>query len=414
MKKFKLIDIAPYSGKRVKPFQGFKRYMSTGDLKDEDLSFTEIDFANKPSRADIEVQKGDVLFAKMTNTNKALLIDKELDGIIVSTGFSVHRPKKNELDGEYLLHYLKHDYFHRQKNKLCTGAIQSAISNKGIEKIMVPVPAFSDQRHIANILSKAQNLIAQRKESIALLDEFLKSTFLEMFYANADSQNWEEVKIADLAEKKKGSMRTGPFGSNLLHSEFSETGDVKVLGIDNVVSNTFNWQRSRCITNEKFQELKRYQVFPGDVLISIMATLGRTAVVPDNIPTTINSKHLAAITLETRIANPYFIAYAFHSHPAILRQLTNNVKGAIMDGLNLTIIKKVRIQLPPIQLQEKFNEIYHQVQSVKAQYQQSLQELENLYGSLSQRSFRGELKLDEGEESLLMAAEPKKDYAIEK
>lgn len=108
----------------------------------------------------------------MTNTNKALQIVKELDGIIVSTGFSVHRPLKNELIGEYFLHFLKHNNFQRQKNKLCTGAIQSAISNSGIEKILFLSPDYNEQRQIANLLSKAENLIAQRKESIHLLDEF--------------------------------------------------------------------------------------------------------------------------------------------------------------------------------------------------------------------------------------------------
>jgi type I restriction enzyme S subunit len=391
MKKLKLTDIAPYSGKRVQPFDGVKRYMSTGDLKGDNLSFEDITYESKPSRADILVSEGDILFAKMTNTNKALKIDREHDGIIVSTGFSVHRPIENELFGEYFFHFLKHNSFQRQKNKLCTGAIQSAISNSGIEKILVPIPDYNDQIHIANLLNKAENLIAQRKESIRLLDEFLKSTFLEMFFSNPDSEKWVEVKFEELADKKKGSMRTGPFGSSLLHSEFTETGDVKVLGIDNVVTNKFDWKRSRCITIEKYQELKRYTVFPNDVLISIMATLGRTAVVPKEIPLCINSKHLAAITLDKNIANPYFVAYAFHSHPFIVRQMSNNVKGAIMDGLNLTIIRRIKMKLPPIELQNKFGVTFEKTETLKTQYQQSLQELENLYGSLSQKAFRGEL-----------------------
>lgn len=409
MKKLKLTDIAPYSGKRVQPFDGVKRYMSTGDLKGDNLSFEDVTYETKPSRADILVSEGDILFAKMTNTNKALQIDKDHDGIIVSTGFSVHRPLKNKLFGEYFLHFLKHNSFQRQKNKLCTGAIQSAISNTGIEKIFVPVPEYDDQLHIANLLSKAENLIAQRKESIQLLDDFLKSTFLEMFYNNSEIENWDEVKFEELAEKKKASMRSGPFGSSLLHGEFTESGDVKVLGIDNVVTNRFTWKKSRCITNEKFKELKRYQVFPNDVLISIMATLGRTAVVPNDIPLCINSKHLAAITLDKKIANPYFVAYAFHSHPLIVRQMTNNVKGAIMDGLNLTIIRKIKMKLPPVELQNMFGETFEKSEALKTQYQQSLQELGNLYGSLSQKAFRGELSMKD--EGLLMAAEPVVNYS---
>jgi len=276
-----------------------------------------------------------------------------------------------------------------------TGATIPHINRKSLENLLIPELNISDQIQIANILSKAETLIEQRKQSIALLDELLKSSFLEMFYTNSEIENWKEVRFAELAEKKRGSMRSGPFGSSLLHGEFTETGDVKVLGIDNVVTNKFQWKRNRCITLEKFQQLKRYQVFPNDVLISIMATLGRTAVVPDNIPICINSKHLAAITLDKKIANPHFVSFAFHSHPIILRQMRSKVKGAIMDGLNLTIIQKLVFKLPPIELQIQFAQLVVKTEALKEQYKNSLQELGNLYGSLSQSAFKGELQLKE-------------------
>ena len=309
------------------------------------------------------------------------------------------------IDQKFLYYTLKRRGF----KDVISGSAQPQITREGLKNIELDIPKFkSDQIYIANILSQAENLIALRKESIRLLDEFLKSTFLEMFYVNPEAVNWKEVKFEELADKKKGSMRTGPFGSSLLHGEFTELGDVKVLGIDNVVTNRFDWKRSRCITNEKFLELKRYQVFPNDVLISIMATLGRTAVVPKHIPLCINSKHLAAITLDLKIANPYFVSFAFYNHPSIVRQMVSNVKGAIMDGLNLTIIRNIKLKCPPIEIQNKFGEIFENTEALKTQYQQSLQELENLYGSLSQRAFKGELRAKAGE--MMMAAEAKVTY----
>ncbi len=323
------------------------------------------------------------------------------------SGLTVKPKKKNELAQEYL------DYLLLSLNdtiySLSRGTAQRNLNVSKFRTLEINYPdSVEYQLHIANILSKAENLIAQRKESICLLDEFLKSTFLEMFYANPETVNWDEMRVEELAEKKKSSMRTGPFGSSLLHREFTEAGDVKVLGIDNVVTNRFTWKRIRCITNEKFKELKRYRVYPNDVLISIMATLGRTAVVPKDIPLCINSKHLAAITLNREIANSYFVAYAFHSHPFIVRQMSNNVKGAIMDGLNLTIIRRIKLKLPPVELQNKFGDLFEKTESLKVQYQQSLQELENLYGSLSQKAFKGELSLKE--EELLIAAEADLNY----
>lgn len=311
------------------------------------------------------------------------------NGFVGSTIVRVRVKDKQEFSPFFIYKFLqtKSEFLKRKS----TGATIKHINRKSLESLIIPPIPIAKQLQIANVLGKTESLVEQRKQSITLLDDLLRSSFLEMFYTNPEIEKWKEVRFAELAEKKRGSMRSGPFGSSLLHGEFTETGDVKVLGIDNVVTNKFQWKRNRCITLEKFQQLKRYQVFPNDVLISIMATLGRTAVVPDNIPICINSKHLAAITLDKKIANPHFVSFAFHSHPIILRQMSSKVKGAIMDGLNLTIIQKLLFKLPPIELQNKFAELLNKVELIKEQNRNSLVELETLFGSLSEKAFKGEL-----------------------
>lgn len=367
------------------PDKNSVRVLQIDDLRNDDnLKFTN-------EKTGVLANESDVLIA--WDGANAGTIGYGKSGFIGST-IALLRKKHPELySTSFLGVFLQSQYDYLRDRS--TGATIPHISRKALEELKIPVIDIGHQNHIANLLSKAENLISQRKESIQLLNAFLKSTFLEMFYNNPETQNWDEVRFEELAEKKKASMRSGPFGSSLLHEEFTEVGDVKVLGIDNVVTNRFTWKRNRCITNEKFQELKRYRVYPNDVLISIMATLGRTAVVPADIPICINSKHLAAITLDKAIANPYFVSYAFHSHPLIVRQMSSNVKGAIMDGLNLTIIRRIKLKLPPVELQNKFGDTFEKTEALKTQYQQSLQEFENLYGSLSQKAFKGELKAPE-------------------
>jgi restriction endonuclease S subunit len=382
MKKLKLTDIAPYSGKRVQPFDGVKRYMSTGDLKGDNLSFEDVTYESKPSRADIIVSEGDILFAKMTNTNKAFQIDKEHDGIIVSTGFSVHRPLENKMLGEYFLHFLKHNSFQRQKNKLCTGAIQSAISNRGIEKILVPVPDFNDQLHIANLLSKAENLISQRKESIRMLDEFLKSTFLEMFGDPiANKKKWKSLQVSEYGESRLGKMLDGKkiIGNNL--KPYLRNSNVLWFGfkLDDLLEMDFD-EKDRV----------EFNLRNGDILMCEGGEIGRCAIWRDELEECYFQKAIHRIRLNKDIALPEYFVYMFWLY-TLNGGLNKYMGAATISHLTGEKLKKMKLPIPPIELQTQFAQIVEETEAIKTQYQQSLQELENLYGSLSQKAFKGEL-----------------------
>lgn len=313
-------------------------------------------------------------------------------GYIGSTIARLQIKDKSLVDTEFLGLYLRSKFNYLRQT--ATGATIPHINRAALEKISLPAIDLDDQVRIAYLLKKVDSLIALRKQHLQQLDELLKSIFLDMFGPTTQEfETWPLVEIKDLAESHKGSMRTGPFGSNLLHSEFTEDGDVAVLGIDNAVKNRFTWGERRYITTKKYEELKNYTIYPGDVIVTIMGTIGRSAVIPNDIPLAINTKHLAAITLNRKVANPVFISYSIHSSPFILDQFKSKNRGAIMSGLNLTLIKETKLRRPPIRLQNFFEKIHNQVDRVRCEYQISLSNLESLYGALSQKAFKGELDL---------------------
>jgi type I restriction enzyme, S subunit len=275
------------------------------------------------------------------------------------------------------------------------GAGLKHISKKYIENLDIPILPIETQNKIVAILDKTSLLIKKREDNIALLDELLKSTFLKMFgKQNPLFESWEEIEVQSLAKSKKGSLRTGPFGSSLKHEEFDESGEVAVLGIDNAVDNVFKWGKKRYLTLAKYEKFKQYTVYPRDVIITIMGTVGRSAVIPIDIGKAINTKHLAAITLNETKCNPYYLAYSIHSNPFVAFQMKSKSRGAIMDGFNLGLIKKLKLKATPIDLQNEFEVIYLKNRAAFAQLSNSKRQLENLLNSLLQKAFNGQLNFN--------------------
>lgn len=262
------------------------------------------------------------------------------------------------------------------------------ISNLAVKRCLdlsIPVPPLSEQQRIAEMLDDSLQISLKAATKIRLIDNEEKSAYLSLFGSEPATTPTQE-----LATDHKGAMRTGPFGSQLKHEEFVNEG-IAVLGLDNVVLNKFRWAEPRHITAEKYEKLKRYTVHPGDVLISIMGTTGRCVIIPDDIPTTINTKHICAITLDRTRMLPEFLRASFLWHPEVRQTLRQQTKGAIMAGLNMGIIKKLPLPVPDLSKQQKWVRATKALDTVREDLvkQQSL--ADELHRSLVTRAFAGQL-----------------------
>jgi len=294
-----------------------------------------------------------------------------------------------KVERRFLFHFLRQPRMVAYASSLAVGVNLPRLSPSTLAAFEIPVPPIAEQRRIAEVLDRAEALRAKRRAALAQLDALAEAIFLDLFRA-PEAQDWPEPPIASLAAAKPDAIRTGPFGSQLLHSEFVESG-IAVLGIDNAVQNEFVWARPRFITDRKYRQLQRYTVFPEDVLITIMGTCGRCAVVPEGIPAAINTKHLCCIMLDQTCCLPVYLQACFLLHPKVLHRLGVRERGAVMPGLNMQIIKELRVPLPPLTIQREFIQRVEMVKNLKASQGASLGELDGLFASLQHRAFRGEL-----------------------
>lgn len=274
----------------------------------------------------------------------------------------------------------------RSKTK---GAVIQFIRLGDLTGLKLLLPSLEDQLHIANLLSKAENLIAQRKESIRLLDEFLKSTFLEMFGNNTvNEKGWNKISLVDGCENKK-DVKCGPFGTQLSKSEYRESG-IPVWGIPQINSE-FKILPKEYVTEQKAAELDEYSVVPYDIVMSRKGNVGKCSLFPKGFSKGIIHSDVLRIRTDKKRVDPVFLLFQLKYSKKIEMQIKGVTKGAIMAGINVGLLKHIIIDQPQIELQTQFAQIVEKTETLKTQYQQSLQELENLYSSLSQKAFRGEL-----------------------
>jgi type I restriction enzyme S subunit len=159
------------------------------------------------------------------------------------------------------------------------------------------------------------------------------------------------VQVSELALNTPGAFKIGPFGSSLKKSELVQAG-VPVVGIENVLPNRFIKGFRRFITPQKYEQLSDYEILPNDVLVTTMGTIGRAAAAPLDLGRAIFDSHLFRMRLNTsRVFPPYF-CYALNSD-FVARQLSQMAHGAIMEGLNTTILKECLIPLPDLPRQRQ-------------------------------------------------------------
>jgi type I restriction enzyme S subunit len=259
-----------------------------------------------------------------------------------------------EVDRDYLFHFLRSPAVTGFATMRSVGVNLPRISPTTLLTLPIVLPPLTEQRRIAAMLDLTDRIRRGRRDCSRVTAELLASSYDALVGPkNEDYLDWPEHMIADLAERTPGSIRTGPFGSSLRHSEFVDEG-VAVLGIDNAVQNRFAWAERRFVSAEKFERLRRYEVKPGDVIVTIMGTTGRSAVVPDDIPRAISTKHLAVITPDRSRVIPMFLSHTIHSSAGVSRQLSSANRGAIMAGLNVGVIRRLRVRLPPLAVQARF------------------------------------------------------------
>ena len=289
--------------------------------------------------------------------------------------------------------------------------LSNKIENKGyarhyqlLEKQSIALPPLPEQRAIVKKLEslfssldagvadlkKAQHQLKIYKQ--AVLKKAFEGKLTNKAIKNDLPKRWKIVKITDLVDKDKNALKAGPFGSSL-KKEFYTNDGYKIYGQEQVIKSN-PYYGDYYVDEQKYNELYSCRVRPNDILISLVGTVGKVLLLPnDCLPGIINPR-LVKITLDLKKYLPLFFKYYFES--AFVKSFySGETRGTTMDVLNLGIIKTIPFPLPHLDEQK---EVIKQIESrlsvcdsIEQNIKESLVKAEALRQSILKKAFEGNL-----------------------
>ena len=271
-------------------------------------------------------------------------------------GIKIIKPKDDSIDIDYLFYATKY--------------LAIKIRDKGyarhyqdIEKQEIEIPTVLKQKEkvsrIEELFSSLDNAIETLNKIKMQFEVYRQAVLKEAFEGrltqywrviNNKVNEWKVVSIKDLIKMDRNALKAGPFGSSLkkecyVSDGYKIYGQEQVIAGDETIGNYY-------VDENKYQELITCKVVPGDVLISLVGTVGKVLVLSENCKEGIINPRLIKVSLDKNKMLPQFFKYYFES--GYLRSLyKEKAHGATMDVLNLGMIKTLPFGCCPIDEQKQ-------------------------------------------------------------
>lgn len=297
------------------------------------------------------------------------------------------------VDRRYLFHFLRHPKTVEQAVLRCAGANLPRLSPRDLSAFEVPVPPLPDQRCIADILDKADAIRRKRKEAIALTEELLRAAFLDMFGDPVTNpKGWQTVSIEALASADRHALAIGPFGSNLLASDYTASGH-PVVFVRDLVTGRFAWKSNVFVSAAKFAELAPHHAHAGDVVATKMGDPpGVACVIPEGFPRAVVTADVVKVAVDRSAVFPEYLAAAINS-PFGRQQISGITAGVTRAKITLRDFREVRVRLPPLEQQRKYANHAAKLECTRARLALGAAEADRLFSSLTARVFSGLLEI---------------------
>ena len=269
----------------------------------------------------------------------------------IGRGLASIRPLNANVNQKYLYYLLNSKY--KELNKFGTGSTFKAITKDNLCNLKcVQISDIKEQIEVVKKLDNVSQIIEIKKEQLEKLNTIIKSQFVEMF----ENENFERKTLQEITTRITDGSHNPPSG-------VTENSGYLMLSSQNIINDKINYDNARFLSKEDFEkENTRTDLKRGDVLLTIVGTVGRTAVITDEENITLQ-RSVAVLKPLKEIKSEYLVG-ALKSDE-VVRQLNKGAKGVAQKGIYLNDLKKLIISVPPIELQDQFADIVKQIDKQK-------------------------------------------------
>ncbi len=325
-----------------------------------------------------QLQENDILFSIAGAIGRTAIVTKDILPANTNQALAIVRMPKGIINYTFLLYVLQSSVVLEQAEKKKQGVAQLNLSLKDIGDFIIPDFSLEKQQEIVNGLDKINSIISLRKQQLSKLDELVKSRFIELF----GNSNYP----CEPLDNNVIEMFIGPFGSSLKNEFFvdEEDGFCMVYEQKHAIQKTMDVP-TRYVPKSKYEELKRFTVLGGDIIVSCRGTIGEIYTVPDDAPMGIMHPSIMKIRLKTEKYNQKFFVFALKQY---MDEHSAEAKGSgVKMAVSATVLGQSDFVMPPLEVQNQFATFVEQTDKSKFEIQKSLEKLETLKKALMQKYF---------------------------
>ena len=310
----------------------------------------------------------------------------------IHDGWLVLHAKSNQIDNDYMYYLLGSDVVYQQFDRLAAGSTVRNLNSDLVRGVTIPVPPLPEQQRIVAVLDEAFAGIAtatdNAKKNLRNARELFESNLQSIFTTKRDE--WAGKKFGTVCHFVRG-----PFGGSLTKSCFKPTG-YAVYEQQHAIYDQFDEIRY-FIDEEKFNEMQRFELKAGDLIMSCSGTMGKVAIVPEGIQKGIINQALLKLSPNKDLL-VQFLRYWMRSQSFQAQNEKYSMGAAIKNVASVAVLKQIDVPMPPLAEQQRIvaqlDTLSTETKRLEAIYQQKLDNLAALKQSILQKAFAGELRMD--------------------